>query len=227
MTTGNHHDNSRDDEREHEQSLDALARAWQSTHREEPPADVDLAVLREARAAVGKKSARAWPWTRSWTGWLSTGAVAAVAITVLINLQDEAPAPVKLPPAAPPPAPVTATPRASRDTAGEDRARASEETQLAPVEARRKAEPAENISMFKTEPMADAIMEERAEAADAAPEREMEQVVLPPAEWLERIVGMQAEGDPGWQEELARFRARWPDYPLPAGLAEAAEDSGS
>ena len=77
---------------------DSLARLYRRSSREEPPAQVDLAVMEMARRA-----SRRAPWSPFGNHWLATGAVAAVALVsvVLVVFMQEQSSLTALPEAAP------------------------------------------------------------------------------------------------------------------------------
>ncbi|KAA9133256.1 hypothetical protein F3N42_02570 [Marinihelvus fidelis] len=212
MTPGEHTGRRPDDDTV--DGLEAIERAWKASPADEPPADVDINVLRQARAAVATPSRRAWPWTRRWTRQLATVAVAAVAVTLVLQLRQTTA------PAAPPvmaPAPMGAS--------DNDQHVRSEAFDASPARAQ-------------------ADLMEAAPAASPAPApevRELRKVMPAPEEedaglrarqsssfadepgpeaWLARIEALKDEGDPDWRDELARFRAAWPDYPVPQTLLE-------
>ncbi|MGB5474361.1 MAG: hypothetical protein WBQ78_12915, partial [Gammaproteobacteria bacterium] len=76
---------------------DSLARLYRRSSREEPPAQVDLAVMEMARRA-----SRRAPWSPFGNHWLATGAVAAVALVsvVLVVFMQEQSSLTALPEAA-------------------------------------------------------------------------------------------------------------------------------
>jgi hypothetical protein len=46
-----------------------------------------------------------------------------------------------------------------------------------------------------------------------------EALALPPERWIERLRRLRAEGDEtAFRQQLAEFRAHYPDYPLPPDL---------
>lgn len=218
MNTGNRHDNDRD----FPEDLDDLARQWQTRAAEQPPAQVDHAVLRAARAAVDHGATRAWPWTHRWSGWLATGAVAAVAVTLLLNLQVEPPTPADLPRSAAPPAPAASPERPAALSAVSER----EQDRQAAKTLHASEAPDRASVQGDTPQSADITLEERAETFEAAP-LSRASATAPSAEaWLEHIQALQDASDPAWRDELARFQARWPDHPLPETLADNSDGDG-
>lgn len=175
--------------------LDAETRAlrehWLAEAPAEPPAPLDQAVLNAARRAVRPR--RPWPFRIGWPAGLATAAVAVLAVSVLL---------LELAPPAPPAPPAETNgfrleqaPQATPDAAGlQDRATAKSAARPAAAAAARELSPAP------------------AAAADAP---------LAPDQWITRLLELQRAGDlAALAQELERFRAAYPDYPLPDELAE-------
>lgn len=220
MTPGDRPDNPTDDARDDD--MDGLENTWRDLPADEPPASLDIAVLRKAREELEQTERRAWPWTHRWTRQLATVSVAVVAVTLLLQLREETP---QAPLPAPAPMPERASETADSSVAADAVMNDLEES----ASAKRQAQPA--AEEFST-PKAEARQAPRALASDAGDIRERQEQLFSddadsldnaqaPAEWLEQIMTLKDDGNPSWRDELARFQAAWPDYPLPPALEQA------
>ncbi|MEK7191231.1 MAG: hypothetical protein AAB153_02935 [Pseudomonadota bacterium] len=168
-----------------------LSRAYRETGREEPPAHLDAVILAQAKAAaVPRRSGKP-----RWFMPLSLAATVVLSVGVVLLMSREGVAPVPM--ETPLPMPVAPVP-----------------TPTAP------AAPAVIKKAPVVTPKATVTPKEvPAVTPKEAPRFEPREVVIPPKKSLEtwlaeiealRKAGKHAEAD----AELAKFRQRYPDYPL-------------
>jgi len=179
-----------------------LSRLYRTTRREQPSAELDRAVLAEARVALARRR------RRRWLVPLSTAAVLVLGVSLTLY-ELEAPRPTALEPLAPP-APVgEAAPAAG---AMSDRAseRAAPKLQRSAVSPRRQE--AEEATSKRAQPA------ERDALGTPAPATKAETGPAPDV-WVARMLEQLERGDrETLRSELESFRERYPDYPLPAPL---------
>jgi len=173
----------------------------------EPPELIDQAVLNRARAAVEKPHSSR-PWSFGWVHALSSAAVIALALTLLLQMRDQAPFPPQdnqsLPASEPaPPAPM-----------------ATQTAPAAPPSRRsRQASGASDV-------LDETLRQERAVQQDSFGDQEdsiqniQSKMQAPgPEAWLAEIRRLQEAGlTQQAAEELARFQEQWPDVAIPDDL---------
>ena len=168
-----------------------LSRAYRETGREEPPAHLDAAILAQANAAAAPRRASKPRWFVPLS--LVATVVLSVGVVLLMSREGVTPVPMETPL----PMPVAPVP-----------------TPTAP------AAPAVIKKAPVVTPKATVTPKEvPAVTPKEAPRFEPREVVIPPKKSLEtwlaeiealRKAGKHAEAD----AELAKFRQRYPDYPL-------------
>ena len=183
-----------------------LDRVYRELPGEEPPPEVDERIRAAARRAVGagpqSLAARERSWTSRWRVPLSLAASVVVVVTLTLMVQEEEQQ--RALDVAPALAPAPAAPATLEDRAAPSRA--PEEAKRADTEPARRA-PA-------------SAPPQRAPAADAAAPPPAPQVARSAEEWIEEIRRLKAQGrDADAAAELAEFRRRHPEYPLPVDLA--------
>ena len=177
---------------EFEQDLEAVRSAWSSLEQTDPPELLDQAVLNTARRELSTRR-RSRP--LRWVGGFATAAVIVLALTIVIQQDEQSPAPTL------------------------EKTNGFKLEQAAPVtrkkEARRSAAaPAVSVSDAATltvaEEMSDSLSEPE-QAADRLPEADA---------WIERLLLLrETQQDEKLIQELTAFREAYPDYALPPGLA--------
>lgn len=219
---------------------DQVSRRYRDLTREEPPAVLDAAIRAQAQRAA------AWPRPRShWMGVVSIAAVLVLALGITLRLQHDDPAIEAAPvpaAAAPHVQPAPAAPQATTparvepqpqppaqplQTAKPARARAVENRIATPSSAADPPRPfAADVAPSApppSPPMPQAapapereasIAARRAERSNPGASSENERVAQ-----LERIASLREAGKAAEADEaLARFRERWPGYPIPDAL---------
>ncbi|MEZ5540965.1 MAG: SPOR domain-containing protein [Pseudomonadota bacterium] len=148
---------------------DSIAQLYRRSSREEPPAQLDLAVLELARRALRRRA-----WSPFGGNWLATGGVAAVALlsVVLVVLMQEQ-ADISAPPQAPAEREVPQAPASAGTTTAHEAGRIR--LPLPPASARREAADAEPLP--DAAPKADAAA---AGSTAAVPGRPAAQASAPP-----------------------------------------------
>ncbi len=179
-----------------------LSQLYRRTRREQPSAELDRAVLAEARLALARRR------RRRWLVPLSTAAVLVLGVSLTLY-ELEAPRPTALEPQAPPPPVGEAAPAAG---AMSDRA------------AER---PAPRLPRSAVSPRLQETEEALSKRAPSA-ERDAPEALAPatkaetgpaPEVWIARLLEQLERGDSETlRSELESFRERYPDYPLPAPL---------
>ena len=219
-----------------ESDLDALKSTYRAQSSEVPPYLVDQAILNKARHSLESPIRR--PWSFGWIHGLTTAAIIVLGFAIYLHQpmpeQDEAIRVFKQPspklrdtesmrePLRIPSESAAAEPDqmpVSR-AAGE---RSSLKTEAAPATlARAKAQVAEaEAEEQRVSPLAAAAPapESLSEDETGMEGAEKDAATEQPGPWLERILEMRRQGlDVAAAQELAAFRATWPDYPLPAEL---------
>jgi hypothetical protein len=169
-----------------------LSRAYRETGREEPPAHLDAAILAQAKAAAAPRRGSKPRWLMPLS--LAATVVLSIGVVLLMSREGVAPVPMETPlpmPVAPVPTPTAPA--------------APAVVEKAPV----------------VTPKATVTPKEvPAVTPKEVPRFEPREVVIPPKArtpevWLAEIealrkAGKHAEAD----AELAKFRQRYPDYPL-------------
>ncbi len=234
-----------------------LSRLYRRDAREEPNAQLDAAILAEARRNLAPKSRVAHgPFARHWLVPTSLAAVLVLSVSVVLLTPDLVRQPgVEFDDLADTPlVPKPAMDR-EQDSAAEKRSTGGRASGLAPLQPpakqQRAPEPVGKVSEKRESkalqlekvpageqppppvPAADAGVAEEAAApsasrtvaeplAEAAPgphEMSADTVQANPAAWLRFMESLLKEQNPrAARSNLRAFRARYPDYPLPAAL---------
>jgi len=178
---------------EFEQDLETVRSAWSSLEQTDPPELLDQAVLNTARRQLGARR-RSRP--LRWVGGFATAAVIVLALTIVIQQDEQSPAPAL------------------------EKTNGFKLEQAAPVarkkEAKRSAAaPAVSVSDAATltvaEEMSDSLFEPE-QAADRIPEADA---------WIEQLLLLRAtQQDEKLIQELTAFREAYPDYTLPPELRD-------
>ena len=218
----------RRDDRAIDASVDA---AWRQAASEQPPADVDAAILAAARAAVRHDAPdrQPAPPLRRWANWQPLAAAAGVIGLSFLLVQMLPRDQLARPPAnqdapatpAAEPAPDTTAPAPSTGDARPARADQSAASPAPPPETDRpSAQPPEAPAAAAVTDATSVMSVEREAAAGAAPRAAMEssarQSVTARPEtavaWAKRIAALHDAGDLAAAEaELRAFRAAHPD----------------
>jgi len=188
-----------------EQDLAAVRAAWQEMQQEEPPDLLDQSVRNAARRALPTRSP--WHSTRSmrWLGSLATAAVVVLAVSIVIQQDQEGPTP---------PVPRSDGYRLDKATSAEKRADDATVTEQEPGRAELMLQRAPSAAAESPTPREEAI-------APAALDEAMESDATRPTpeDWVQRLLQLDQEGrDEELRLELRAFREAYPDYPLPPGL---------
>ena len=221
MTSGKRDDNRMDPD------FERVAEAYRELPPEEPPAELDQAILASARRTRRDRSER--PWNFGWLHALTTTAVVVLGVALILQIperQSAEPLRVAKPPSAKLrdpasefeplrlPAPQDAAPGA------QGAAKPTTVPQQAPAEERAEADRAALAAPRPpaAEPSA-ADTARRETGSPREPERQAQE--RDPERWLQRILELRQAGrTAAWREELAAFREAWPDDPLPPELAD-------
>lgn len=218
-----------------------VAAAYRELPPDEPPEEIDLAVLNRARRALDGKAAR--PWNFGWIHALATTAIVVLGVALVLKIPNQEPAaPLRV---AKPPSGKLRDPAAEievlRRPAPPEEAAGMTPTlrQAVPADVEGKSESlgaaakarseevprpdravADDVSPPAAEPLTDLDTAEMraetppAEAEEAGREHDPEQ-------WVRRLLALREAGrTEALQQELAAFRSAWPDYPLPPELAD-------
>lgn len=209
-----------------------LDEAYRELRSDAPPAELDERIRAAARRAVGagpqSLAARERSWASRWRVPLALAASVVVVVTLTLMMQEQeqrasrgAPAPAAAPPAA---LEDRVPARAVEEDARADRQPTPSAKPVTPAPApaaKALAPPPAAAPPAAPSGSADSLSRERAvgdrpaRAARSAPE-----VARSPEDWIEEIRRLKAQGrDAEAATELAGFRRRHPDYPLPADLA--------
>jgi len=185
--------------------FEAIRAAWEVLQKDEPPDLLDQAVRNAARRALPTRGRRR---SLRWLGSLATAAVVVLALTIVIQQDQQGPVPpipksdgLRLDDA------VGKGDRASDATAGEQEPGHAEiKLQRAPAAATSERSPPVESKA------ASAVLEEAMEADEA---------LLAPEDWVERLLQLkQACRRDELRAELEAFREAYPRYHLPAELQE-------
>ena len=177
---------------EFEQDLEAVRSAWSGLKQTDPPELLNQAVLNAARRELGTRR-KSRP--LRWLGGFATAAVIVLALTIVIQQDEQSPA------------------RVLEKTNG------FKLDQAAPVA--RKME-AKRSAAATAVPASDAaVMAVAEEMSDSPSEPSKEADRIPEADaWIERLLLLwETQQDERLVQELAAFREAYPDYTLPPELA--------
>jgi len=187
-----------------EQDLAALRAAWRELQREEPPDLLDQSVRNTARRALSTRSRRR---SMRWLGSLATAAVMVLAVSIVIQQDQEGPTP---------PVPKSDGYRLDKATSAAKRASDATEAEQEPGRAELRLQRPPSAAAESPTPREETI-------APAALDEAMESdATLPtPEDWVQRLLQLEQEGsDEELRLELNAFREAYPDYPLPPELQE-------
>jgi hypothetical protein len=216
MTTKQHDQHS---EPEYQRDLEAVRLAWSGREKVEPPELLDQAVLNTARREL---SARRKPLPLRWLGAFATATVVVLAMTIVIQQDEQAPALEKsdgfmLDQAIP------AAPRKEAERDGLE-----EKPRLDQTIGQSKPDNDERARfMMKQNAAPPAVaasdvsgMAAAQEPASTQAETENGTGKIPEAEaWIERLLLLrETQQDEKLVAELAAFRETYPGYPLPPEL---------
>ena len=205
-------------------NLDRLGGAYGQLQHEEPPELLDQAILSSAHRAVEKKPG----WLQfGWMHGLTTAAVFVLALSLVFHQREQVPGyqdGLRLDESMGSQREKAAGKRI-RDITTAERSMEFKEEKAKPGDAFREMRAAAPNPDNEMEADAPEIMEMRKQslpaAIAAAPATEAEA----PAEALDEIeqqvlaiMKMKASGDEAWLTELALFKQKYPDYPLPDEL---------
>lgn len=217
MTTDTRHQN---EENELDRDIGKVSSNWARLGKEEPPDLLDQVVLNRAKRALESPGrAGRKPWVLRWPGAFATAAVVLLALTVVLEQEQQAPAPV---------------------LKKADGFRIDPDGSAAGKEANRKeAVPEESVtheSLADKTPAAKAGSEARSSplrlesaSIQAAAEQDSAGIAsglekstdeIPAADaWIDQLIQLKkTHQDEKLAKELTRFRAIYPDYPLPSEL---------
>ncbi len=199
-----------------------ISQRYRALGREEPPPELDRAILGAARRATSR---------HRWYSSLAAAAVLIFAVALVVQIERQPPDQV---PMSAPSAPVPAPP--AQDKAAPQEREPPPRTEQAPAAPPAPApEPNANLAAPAAGVAAEAERK-RADETRAAPQlqrstaapRSAASAALrdeePPQRWLERIARLRELGqDEAADKELARFRERYPDYRIPEAMAKKVE----
>jgi hypothetical protein len=203
-----------------------ISQRYRDLGREEPPRELDQAILAAARRAGRTRPAPLVPPTgrQRWYFPLAAAAIIVLAVAVTMHIERQRPDPESLPAAAPekkeevplktPPAkPYAPKPRMvpdSKPQAEEPKAQADAVRESAPAAAPLAG------ARGDVQPMAQAPA--RARMAGKLAQAES------PEQWLERIIELRRQGKHEEADKaLAKFRRRYPDYRFTESMLEKVE----
>lgn len=215
------------DDRDFERTLETVQAAWDAMEAVEPPELLDLAVRNAARRDL-EASARKRP--LRWLGGFATATVVVLAVSLVLWQDTQSPAP----PAdgsrldAPPPPAATdalrleksALPAAEPTVPAQEMNRDAAEPRLQTRQAARTFEIRERaVEEEAPSDLEESIhLDDLAESVDAETTREPP---LPPEAWIEDMLSLLEKGDEeALARSLERFTETYPEYPLPAELAD-------
>jgi len=181
-----------------------LSGLYRATRLEEPSAELDRAVLMEARRALTRRR-------RRWLVPLSTAAVLVLGLSLTLY-EIEAPRPTAVEAPAPPESMGEAAPASPAAGAMSDQAVERPMLKLQRSAAPRSLPEAEEALSEKAWPAERDLLTSPASGAKAESGDD-------PDAWVARLMELLEQGDEETlRTELAAFRQRYPDYPLPAPL---------
>ena len=163
-----------------------LSRVYRETGREEPPAHLDAAILAQAKAAVGARRSKP-----RWFMPLSLAATVVLSVGVVLLMSREGVTPVPM--ETPSPIPDASTPKPTAPTTPVVTPKATVVPKEAPVVTPKEVPRFEPRVFTPKEVPAGKTLEQWLAGIEAL-----------------RKAGKHAEAD----AELAKFRQRYPDYPL-------------
>lgn len=219
MTTDMRHQN---EENELDRDIGKVRPNWARLGQEEPPDLLDQAVLHRARRELespgiaGRKS-----WVFRWPGAFATAAVVLLALTVVLEQEQQAPTAVlekadgfRIDPDGP-----AAGKQAHRNEAVPEesvtRESLADKTPAAKAgrEARSKPLRLESASI-------QAADEQDSAGIASGPGKSTDEILAADA-WIDQLLQLKkTHQDEKLAEELSRFRAIYPDYPLPSELED-------
>jgi hypothetical protein len=215
---------------------DKISRRYRELARDEPPRQVDQAILAAARRAVDARPAQlvAPTWRRRWYFPLAAAAIIVLAVAVTVHVERQSPdlevaeAPVQQEQApaatAPtePPRPTTRDPKPEAPQEPRQRnAKAladSEQRQVAPA-APAASPPETSTSGARDSVRAEAqsVMREKSAALGAVAR-------VSPEQWLQGIADLRRQGRHDEADKaLAEFRRAYPDYRIAEAMLEKVE----
>lgn len=195
-------------EQELERNLEEIRSNWSRQEKAEPPELLNQAVLNRARRELesrvkttgGRRSLK-------WLGAFATVSVAIIALTLIIQQENLAPVP--------------AAGEADGLRLDHDASRAVREAQPmeAPQVRSKREQPRQESFQDSAGGAARLAKMKTAEVAEAVDD---DAGAVPLAEdWIAQMVQLKESGQKALlTEQLAAFRAAYPDYPLPSGLED-------
>jgi len=192
-------------DQELERDLESVRSRWDSLQKPGPPELVNQAVLNRAKRELETQGPASLKRpSLKWLGAFATAAVVVLAFTLTIEQEQHAPVPV---------VEEADGIRLDRDNEFADQAEAYTDTAVTRAKQELPVKPALRKSAVNS-PIAEMKM------ADAAAPPEPAEDEVPSAEdWIEKLLRLKESGqDASLAEELAAFRAAYPDYALPPGL---------
>ena len=200
--------------------------------REEPPRDVDVAILAAARRATASRPAPlvAPSGRRRWYVPVAAAAIIVLAVAVTVHVERQQPDfEVAEQQAAPVQTPVT-EPAPKRDSSAPTELQKSQTSSSQPAApAPKSAEPLAGLRESQRSDTAPSAAQARPEARAMRSERGAEQKLIglaaaSPEQWLQGIVDLKRQGrDEEAEKQLGDFRKRYPDYRIPEAIAEKFE----
>jgi hypothetical protein len=205
-----------------------VSQRYRDLGREEPPRELDQAILAAARRAGKTRPAPLVPPTgrQRWYFPLAAAAIIVLAVAVTMHVERQQPDPEALPPAAPPPQtkeePLLKTPPAKpyapKPRMVPDPKPRAEEPKAQADAVRESAQAAAPLAGARgdVQPMAQAPA--RARIAGKLAQAES------PEQWLERIIELRRQGKHEEADKaLAEFKRRHPDYRFTESMLEKVE----
>jgi hypothetical protein len=215
-----------------EDDLDTIGQAYRDLGQEEPPALLDQAVLNSAHRAVEKQS----HWMQfGWLHGLTTVAVVVLAFTIILQQGDPGPGLDEITPLDP-----AMQSRAENTVSEESVITAKEFRKVKMLEVQKQDVEIPLEELIPNAEMADMASPPAARLQTAADEADAESGQAPSLlaepetrqamgmareqadaeKELQQILRLKRDGDESWQQALELFIQRYPDYPLPEGLAD-------
>ena len=212
-----------------------LSRLYKQTATEQPPAELDAAILARARDEAGPRPRRGRrPFARTWFVPISLAAVLVLAVGLVTLMYEQGGTPFA-PEPLPPTDKKTLEPAEQRDTLLRDAPRQDEKAPLrkgravgkpspttAPQEAGGTASTAPAPSARPSPREERELKQERLQAPEGtksddalAPLAAETPAALSPEAWLRQIAQLREQGKLDEAEaSLAEFKQRYPDYPI-------------